>query len=51
LLGTVDQPELSKESDPLYRDFGKITGHDREIAKDFLKMLADRKAGKKDKDP
>lgn len=51
LLGTVDQPELSKESDPLYRDFGKITGHDREIAKDFLKMLAERKAGKKDKDP
>lgn len=42
LIGRTDQPELVKDADPLYRDFDKLTGRDREIAKDFLKVLADR---------
>ena len=39
LLGRVDEPGLAEAGDPLYRDVGKLTGRDREIAKDFLKML------------
>jgi len=50
LLGRVDSPELAQEGDPLYRDVAKLKGHDREIAKDFLEMLAKRNA-RKDKDP
>ncbi|WGJ16377.1 helix-turn-helix transcriptional regulator [Methylocapsa sp. D3K7] len=40
LLGRVDDPGLAEAGDPLYRDVGKLTGRDREIAKDFLEMLA-----------
>jgi transcriptional regulator with XRE-family HTH domain len=47
LLGRVDDPALAEAGDPLYRDVGKLTGHDREIAKDFLKMLAERSQGKR----
>jgi transcriptional regulator with XRE-family HTH domain len=42
LLGRVDKPELAEAADPLFRDVGKLTGQDRELAKDFLKMLAER---------
>lgn len=42
LLGRVEEPELAESGDPLYRDVGKLTGRDRELAKDFLKMLAER---------
>ncbi|TIL60502.1 MAG: helix-turn-helix transcriptional regulator [Mesorhizobium sp.] len=51
LLGRVDDPELAQAGDPLFRDIGKLSGNDREIAKDFLEMLAKRNAAKKDKDP
>jgi transcriptional regulator with XRE-family HTH domain len=42
LLGRTDNPALAEADDPLYRDVGKLTGHDREIARDFLEMLAKR---------
>jgi transcriptional regulator with XRE-family HTH domain len=42
LLGRVDEPSLAEAGDPLFRDVGKLTGRDRELAKDFLKMLAER---------
>ena len=42
LLGRADNPEMAQAGDPLYRDVAKLTGNDREIAKDFLKMLAQR---------
>lgn len=48
LLGRVEDPELSKDGDPLFRDIGKLSGNDREIAKDFLEMLARRASAKKD---
>ena len=48
LLGRVDDPALAEAGDPLFRDVGKLTGHDRELAKDFLKMLAAR-SGKGEK--
>jgi transcriptional regulator with XRE-family HTH domain len=48
LLGRVDDPELAEAGDPLFRDVAKLSGSDREIAKDFLKMLAER-SGRKDK--
>jgi transcriptional regulator with XRE-family HTH domain len=47
LLGRVDDPGLAEAGDPLYRDVGMLTGHDRELAKDFLKMLAERSQEKK----
>ena len=47
LLGNVDQPNVSQEGDPLFRDVGKLTGRDRELAKDFLKMLAERNQARK----
>jgi transcriptional regulator with XRE-family HTH domain len=47
LLGRVDDPSLAQAADPLFRDVSKLTGNDRELAKDFLKMLAERnKQGK-----
>ncbi|MEE9926119.1 MAG: helix-turn-helix transcriptional regulator [Brucella anthropi] len=48
LLGRVDSPDLAQAGDPLFRDIGKLTGNDREIAKDFLEMLAKRNSNKKD---
>lgn len=51
LLSRVDSPDLAQAGDPLFRDIGKLTGNDRDIAKDFLEMLAKRRAAKKDKDP
>ncbi len=47
LLGRVDDPILAQAADPLFRDVSKLTGNDRDLAKDFLKMLAERnKQGK-----
>jgi len=47
LLGRVEMPGLAEAGDPLYRDVGKLSGHDRELAKDFLKMLAKRSQDKR----
>jgi transcriptional regulator with XRE-family HTH domain len=47
LLGRVDDPGLAEAGDPLYRDVGKLTGQDREMARDFLKMLAERNEAKR----
>lgn len=46
LLGRVDDPELAEAGDPLFRNVAKLSGNDREIAKDFLKMLAERSSKK-----
>lgn len=42
LLGRVEAPGLAEAGDPLFRDIGKLTAVDRELAKDFLRMLVDR---------
>ena len=47
LLGRVSDPGLAEAGDPLFRDVGKLTGQDRELAKDFLKMLAERSEAKR----
>src|SRR5919108_3592886 len=47
LLGRVDDPSLAEAGDPLFRDVGKLTGRDRELAKDFLEMLAKRNEARK----
>ncbi len=47
LIGRTDDPALAESADPLYRDVGKLTGRDRELAADFLKMLAARSAARK----
>lgn len=48
LLGRTDNPSLAEAGDPLYRDVGKLSGKDREMAEDFLKMLAARSLTKGD---
>lgn len=50
LLGRADDPLLAESGDPLYRDVGKLTARDRELAKDFLKMLAERSQAKRKDD-
>lgn len=47
LLGRVDEPSMAEAGDPLYRDIGKLSGGDRDLAKDFLRMLTDRNQPKK----
>jgi len=47
LLGRVDKPTLTEDADPLFRDADKLTGKDRELARDFVKMLAERDRGKR----
>lgn len=47
LLGRTDQPAHAESGDPLFRDVSNLTGHDRDLAKDFLKMLAERSQAKK----
>ncbi len=47
LLGRTDDPALAQSADPLYRDVSRLTGRDRELAADFLKMLASRNAERK----
>tara|TARA_R100000365_G_C2695712_1_gene35974 strand:- start:168 stop:317 length:150 start_codon:yes stop_codon:yes gene_type:complete len=45
-----DNPALAEAGGPLFRDVGKLSGRDRELAKDFLKMLAEKSAaGRKDR--
>jgi transcriptional regulator with XRE-family HTH domain len=43
LLGRTDEHDIHVATDPLYRDMQRLTEHDRELAKDFLSMLANRK--------
>ena len=47
LLGRADDPALAESGDPLYRDVAKLTARDRELAKDFMKMLAERSHAKR----
>jgi len=48
LLGRVDSPEMTKQSDPLYRDIQKLTEDDRQLAESFMQMLAERRKPKND---
>jgi transcriptional regulator with XRE-family HTH domain len=47
LIGRVEDPGLAEAGDPLYRDVGKLSARDREIAKEFLEMLAKKAEAKK----
>jgi transcriptional regulator with XRE-family HTH domain len=49
LLGRADDPALAQAGDPLYRDVAKLSGNDRELAKEFLEMLAKRSSEKQKK--
>ena len=51
LLGRVDDLGIGIAADPLYRDVEKLTDGDRELAKEFIGLLAarnNRKPGGKD---
>ncbi len=42
LLGRTDEIATAMGGDPLYRDFQRLTGKDREYAEVFLKALAEK---------
>jgi transcriptional regulator with XRE-family HTH domain len=42
LLGRVAEPEQAAAADPLYRHVSQISDADRDIAAEFLEMLANR---------
>lgn len=42
LIGRADDPSQAEVGDALYRDVGKLTGRDRELAEEFVQMLAKR---------
>lgn len=42
LLGRVAEPEQAAAADPLYRHVSQISDADRDIAEEFLKVLAER---------
>ena len=46
LLGRVDDLGIGIATDPLYRDVEKLTDGDRELAKDFIGLLAARNSKK-----
>ncbi|MBF9052312.1 helix-turn-helix domain-containing protein [Roseobacter sp. HKCCD9010] len=50
LLGRADDPALAQSGDPLYRDVSKLSARDRELAKDFLQMLAQRNEARRSGD-
>jgi transcriptional regulator with XRE-family HTH domain len=43
LLGRVELPGLTEARDPLFQGLGRLTGEDRELARNFLEMLAERR--------
>lgn len=45
LLGRVDNPEMGRAADPLYRNFERLNDADRQLADDFMNMLASRRRG------
>ncbi len=47
LLGRVNSPNQAAEADPLYRDIQNLSEQDRDLTRDFLKMLADRDKAKR----
>lgn len=47
LLGRADDPSISQSDDPLYRHASKLSGADRELAAEFLEMLASRSSAAK----
>lgn len=47
LLGRVAEVDIARDADPLFRDVGRLSGHDRELARDFLDLLAKRDAAKR----
>jgi len=49
LMGRAAEPGISTASDQLYRDIQNLTDEDRELAKDFLALLANRKHSHGDK--
>ena len=42
LLGRVDTPDMATAGDPLYRHMANISGADRPLAENFLRMLAEQ---------
>lgn len=46
LLGRVAEVDIARDADPMFRDVGNLSGQDRELARDFLGMLAKRNTAK-----
>lgn len=43
LLGRLDDPILPESADPLFRDVARLPDKDRELAREFLRFLVERK--------
>jgi transcriptional regulator with XRE-family HTH domain len=41
LLGRMDEPSMAEGGDVIFRDIGKLSDHNRQIVKNFIKMMAD----------
>ena len=46
LLGRVTEPSMAEAGDVLYRDVGKLSEPNRQIAKNFLRMLTEEELKK-----
>ena len=44
LLGRSEDPSISQSDDPIYRHASRLTGDDRRLATEFLRILASRSA-------
>jgi len=47
LLGRVEEPSMAEVGDVFFRDIGKMSEQNRQIAKNFIKMLTEEEEGKK----
>ena len=47
LVGRSESPSISQSDDPLYRHASQLTGADRELAAEFLEILAARSGAAK----
>ena len=47
LIGRTEDPSISQSDDPLYRHASQLTGADRELAANFLEILAARSSAGK----
>lgn len=42
LLGRADEPVLAKDADPLFMEFARLPDHDRDLAREILRVFINR---------
>ncbi|TCZ55753.1 helix-turn-helix domain-containing protein [Roseicella aquatilis] len=51
LLGRVDIPDMAGAGDPLFRHMANISGADRPLAEEMLRLLAERNQNRRKDEP